>query len=153
MLLKQEQEHSALKVLLVDDDAFVHEMLALLIDRNAFAMSSARNVKEAMIAIANDPPDLIVTDAMMPGESGFHLIEWVKADPHTRDIPIILLTILQQPDGSVMDASGKADLTVTKPIYLSDITSVLEQAKQLLEYRKSTREQWAEPQPSFTIVL
>jgi hypothetical protein len=61
--------------------------------------------------------------------------------------------IAQQPDGSVMDASGKADLTVTRPIYLSDITSVLEQAKQLIECRKISRARCAEPQPSFTTLL
>lgn len=125
-----------MKILLVDDDAFVHEMVELLIDQEGYTLVSASHVKEAMEMIAHEAPDIIVTDAIMPGESGFSLIEKIKADPRTEDIPTILLTILQQPDGSVMDASGKADFCVTKPVYLSDITSALEQARQLIEHRK-----------------
>jgi CheY-like chemotaxis protein len=130
-----ENTKAPMKVLLVDDDAFVHEMVELLIDQPDYTLLSATNVKAAMELIVQGKPDIIITDAIMPGESGFSLIEKIKADPRTEDIPTILLTILQQPDGSVMDASGKADFCVTKPVYLSDITSALEQARQLIEHR------------------
>jgi len=149
----QENGKEPTKILLVDDDAFVHEMLNLLIDQQANVIWSASNAREAMVLILNEAPDIIITDAMMPGESGFHLIEQVKADPRTEDIPIILMTILQQPDGSVMDASGKADLLVTKPIYLSDITAVLEQAKQLIDFRKAVKVRLPEPATYIKFVI
>ena len=150
---KQENRKKPTQILLVDDDAFVHEMLELLIDQEAYAIRSATNVKGALILISNEAPDIIITDAMMPGESGFRLIEQVKADARTENTPIILLTILQQPDGSVMDASGKADFSVTKPLYLSDITDALERAKRLMEYRKVIKVQLAEPGDTVKVLL
>ena len=127
------------KVLVVDDDRLVHELLRILLDERAFSMSSAKNVTEAMKSIAAETPDIIITDAMMPGESGFSLIEKVKAAPQTRDIPIILMTILEDPDGSVMDASGKADFSVNKPVYRSNIVACVEKARQLIEDRKTAK--------------
>lgn len=142
-----------LNVLLVDDDIFVHEMLGMMINQEAYCLLSAGNVKEATELIASEVVDMIITDAMMPGESGFTLIEKVKADPHRQHIPIILLTILQQTDGSVMDATGKADFSVNKPLYLSDINAALEQARQLIEHRKIVSVRLPEPAGHIRIVL
>ena len=121
-----------LRVLLVDDDAFIHEMMALLLSKTEFSLLSAINAEDAMKIITSDPPDIVVTDAIMPGESGFCLIEKMKASPRSARIPVILWTILEQPDGSVMDASGKADLLINKPFYRCDILKNLEIAKEMI---------------------
>ena len=126
------------KVLLVDDEDFNHEILDLSLNKTEFSLVYAKSVEAAMRIIASDPPDIIITDAMMPGESGFSLIEKVRAHTDMARTPIILWTSLEQPDGSVMDASRKADFTVSKPFYLSRILETLEKAKQLAEYRKAT---------------
>ena len=124
-----------LKILLVDDDLFIHEMLDALLNKDQFLQFAVTNVADAMRYLENKTPDIIITDAMMPGESGFSLIHRLKSDPRTKDIPIILLTILEQFDGSVMDASGKADISVTRPLYLSDIESALAEANLLVKTR------------------
>ena len=142
-----------LKILLVDDDAFVHDMLKLLIDQQAYSLISATNVRDAMEMVAKHKPDIIVTDGIMPGESGFCLIEQVKSDPRTETIPVILLTILQKLNGTAMDASGKADFCVNKPIYLSDISSALELARQLIERRKINLKQAFEMVPNVKVHL
>ncbi len=126
-----------LKILLVDDDVFVHEMLDALLNKDQFLQFAVTNVADAMRYMENETPDIIITDAMMPGESGFSLIHKLKSESRTREIPVILLTILQKPDGSVMDASGKADICVTKPLYLSDIESALAEAKRLVKTRRA----------------
>lgn len=126
-----------LKVLLVDDDSFVHEMLGLLLDKTEFSLTSATSVAAALRAVEIEMPDIVITDAMMPGESGFSLIGKLRSDPRTQRTPIILLTILIESNGAVMDASGKADISVSKPLYLSDILSGLEQAKQLMMDRRA----------------
>ena len=142
-----ENMNDTLKVLLVDDDSFVHEMVQLLVGGTEFSLVSAENVSEAMRIIANDTPDIIITDAMMPGESGFSLISKVKSNPRTQDIPIILWTIMEDAEGSVMDASGRADILANKPIYLSDIISSLKKAKELVEERSVRR---TFPQPRWS---
>jgi len=120
------------KVLLVDDDAFIHEMMALLLAKTEFSLSSAKSVAEAMKMIVSDAPDIVITDAMMPGESGFGLIQKIKSSPISSGIPVILWTILEQPDGSVMDASGKADILTNKPFYSNNILESLAKAKQMI---------------------
>ena len=141
------------KVLVVDDDRLVHELLGILLDGSTYSMSSAKNVTEAIRSIAAEAPDIIITDAMMPGESGFSLIEKMKAAPQTRDIPIILMTILEDPDGSVMDASGKADFSVNKPVYRSNIVASVEKARHLIEERKIAKVMAAAPGDSARMVV
>ena len=128
-------ERNLIRILLVDDDTFVHEMVGSLIDEAEYSLVSATSVVDAMKIIMEQRPDVIITDAIMPGESGFSLINRLKSDPRTHDIPIILLTILEEPNGQVMDASGLADFRVSKPLYLSDFSSKLEQARQLVKDR------------------
>ncbi len=127
-------------ILLVDDEQFNHEILGMFLSKTDFSLQSANNVHDALEMLASTPADIVVTDAMMPNESGFSLIEKLKANPQTADIPVILWTILEQPDGSVMDATKKADFTVSKPFYHSEILETLEKAKHLLAARAKQNE-------------
>ncbi len=126
------QGTSQCRVLLVDDDDFMHEMMALVLGETGFSLVSASNVDDAMRIIVRDAPDIVITDAIMPGESGFSLIEKMKSCPSSSRIPVILWTMLEQPDGSVMDSSGKADIVINKPFYRSNIVENLEKAKQMI---------------------
>ena len=129
-----------LSVLLVDDDEFMHEMMALFLSRTEFSLISATNAKAALKIITTDRPDIVITDAMMPGESGFSLIEKMKALASSASIPVILWTNMEQPDGSVMDASGKADISINKPFYRCDMMESLEKAKRMIGSRGSGRD-------------
>jgi two-component system cell cycle response regulator len=122
-------------VLLVDDEKFNHDILELFLAKTNYVFQSAKNVRDAIEIISDAQTDIVITDAMMPNESGFSLIEKLKANPQTAAIPVILWTILEQPDGSVMDATKKADFTVCKPFYHSEILETLEKARQLAETR------------------
>lgn len=133
--------HKQWRVLLVDDEEFNHEILDLSLDKTAFTLVSAKNVHEALRVLATEPPDIVITDAMMPGESGFSLIEKMRSNPQLAKIPIILWTVLEQPDGSIMDASRKADFTVSKPFYHSTILETLEKARELAEYRTAVEKE------------
>jgi len=113
-------------VLLVDDDQFIHEMMALFLSKTEFSLVSATNAEDAMKIIVNDAPDIVITDAMMPGQSGFTLIEKMKTSPGSASIPVILWTVLEQ------DASGKADILMNKPFYRCNITESLEKAKLMI---------------------
>ncbi|HXF41420.1 MAG TPA: response regulator [Blastocatellia bacterium] len=107
---------SKYRLLLVDDDNFTHEMMDLFLRNTEYVLISAFSTDEALRIIVSDAPDIVITDAMMPGESGFSLIDKIKARPASSKIPILLWTMLTQSDGSVMDASGKADIVIGKPI-------------------------------------
>jgi len=122
-----------LKVLLVDDEATMHELMEVALKGTDYALTSARNVDAAMKMIASlDSPDIVITDAMMPGDSGFSLIKLLKSDPTTSNIPVILWTMLIQENGAVMDSSGKADLTMSKPFDLMNILDSLTIARDMI---------------------
>ena len=133
--MSEERQFSAsdLKVLLVDDDDSIHQTLELFLANTEYRLISARSVQEALALVASMNPDIIITDAMMPGESGFCLIEKLKSKPETANIPVILGTILDEWNGGAMDASRKADISINKPFYLNDIISSLEKAKKMID--------------------
>ena len=129
------RDSSKYRLLLVDDDYFTHEMMELFLRNTEYILISAFSADEALRIIVSDPPDIVITDAMMPGESGFSLIGKIKAQPASARIPIILWTMLTQADGSVMDASGKADIMIGKPLYRSNMLENLNKAKQLIAHQ------------------
>jgi DNA-binding response OmpR family regulator len=123
-----------LRVLLVDDELTMHEIIGLALNRSEYSLISATSVDEAMKQIASaDPPDIVITDALMPGDSGFTLITAMKSNPVTSGIPIILWTVLEQGNGSVMDSSGKADITMSKPFNLPNLLESLAKGRQLIK--------------------
>lgn len=123
-----------LRILLVDDEESMHEMLGLALNSTEYVLLSATNVDQAKKVIASvHPPDIVITDAMMPGDSGFSLITSIKANPATADIPVILWTVLEQQNGAVMDASGKADITMSKPLDVPNLLDCLTRARLLLK--------------------
>lgn len=129
------QPINQLKLLLVDDDRLTHEIMGLFLRNTEFDLVSAFTADEGLRIIVSNPPDIVITDAMMPGESGFSLIDKIKAHPASARIPILLWTMLTQPDGSVMDASGKADIVIGKPLYRSNMLENLNKAKRLIAHR------------------
>ena len=125
---------TTLTVLLVNDEEIIHRMLALGLQNTAYSLVYAANVDEALKRIASSyPPDIVITDAMMPGDSGFSLITSIKSNPATSDIPVILWTVLEQQNGAVMDSSGKADITMSKPFNLPNILDSLMRARRLIK--------------------
>jgi CheY-like chemotaxis protein len=122
-----------LTVLLVDDEKIMHDMLGVALNGTDYSLVSAKNVNEAMNMISSHPPDIVITDAMMPGVSGFSLITSLKADPKTTAIPVILWTVLEERNGDVMDSSGKADIAMSKPFNLGDVLDSLTRARQLMK--------------------
>jgi CheY-like chemotaxis protein len=126
--------NNAIRVLLVDDEETMHEMMGFALQDTDYSLVSVTNVDEAMKLISSSyPPDIVITDAMMPGDSGFSLITSIKSDPTTSDIPVILWTVLETQTGAVMDSSGKADLTMSKPFDLTEILDALMRARQLIK--------------------
>lgn len=123
-----------LRVLLVDDETTMHETMGLALRGTDYALVSVTNVYDAMKKITSAyPPDIVITDAMMPGASGFTLITLLKSNPTTSDIPVILWTVLEDLNGGVMDSSGQADITMSKPFDLQNLLASLTKARQLIK--------------------
>jgi two-component system cell cycle response regulator len=104
------------KVLLVDDNAQNLELLNAYLDDLECPILTARDGIEALEAVDRDPPDIILLDVMMPRMSGFQLCEKLKSSPATRDIPVIMVTALNEVGDVERAVESGADDFLTKPV-------------------------------------
>lgn len=84
------------KVLIVDDDAFLSGIYATKLELEGFLVVTARDGEEGLKAAMREKPDLILLDVLMPKLDGFEVLKRLKADAETKPIPVIMLTNLGQ---------------------------------------------------------
>ncbi len=103
------------KILVVEDEAAIREMVALALQAAEFQVLEAANGDEALIHVTERSPDLIVLDWMLPGQSGIDLARRLRRDEATLDIPIIILTARVEEVDKIQGLEAGADDYVTKP--------------------------------------
>ena len=101
------------RVLIVDDDPDITELLRYTLDD--CDVRTAANGDEAMSEVAEQVPDVVVLDIMMPGISGLRVLELWRADPVTAELPVILLTAKAQEADVDRGFELGADDYVVKP--------------------------------------
>ncbi len=102
------------KVLLVEDDENTRVVLALLLQKEFFEVIEAANGREALNLLFKETPDLILSDVMMPDIDGIQLVQRLKSDPRTREIPVIMLTANDSEENELKLLSSGADDFVSK---------------------------------------
>ena len=103
------------RVLLVEDEAPIREMLEFVLVQYGFETVQAEDYHVALDKIKEPYPDLILLDWMLPGGSGVQLAKKLKQQDYTRDIPIIMLTARGEEEDKVRGLDAGADDYVTKP--------------------------------------
>ncbi|WP_026376288.1 phosphate regulon transcriptional regulator PhoB [Aestuariibacter salexigens] len=103
------------RVLLVEDEAPIREMLMFVLEQSGFNAVEAEDFDVALDLIKEPYPDLILLDWMLPGGSGVQLAKRLKQHEFTRDIPIIMLTARGEEDDKIRGLDAGADDYITKP--------------------------------------
>lgn len=104
-------------VLLVDDHPQNLELLEIYMeDLPEVRVVTAKNGLEAMTKVAEESPDLILLDIMMPKMSGFEVCKRIKSDPKTRDIIVVMVTALNETSDIERAAECGTDDYISKPI-------------------------------------
>ncbi len=103
------------KILLVEDEAPIREMLGYTLMKEGYTFREAADVEEARPLIADDRPDLLLLDWMLPGMNGVDYARRIRNNPDTRDIPIIMLTARGEETDKVRGLDTGADDYITKP--------------------------------------
>ncbi len=80
------------KILVADDEIHIVQVVAIKLRNNGFEVITAGNGQEAFELASSEKPDLIVTDFQMPAMTGLELIENLRSQPDTSEIPVIMLT-------------------------------------------------------------
>jgi len=131
------------RILVVDDEPAIRDMLSFALGREGYAVLEAGDAHEAQTAIADQRPDIVLLDWMLPGVSGIDLARRLRRDDNTRELPIIMLTARDEEDSKIRGLDVGADDYVTKPFstreLLARIKAVLrragaEAAEQVIEY-------------------
>ena len=102
-------------VLVVDDESSIREMIQYALEKADLSVATAADSHEALLAINNRRPDIILMDWMMPGVSGIELTRRLRRESYTEDIPIIMLTAKVAEDDKVAGLEAGTDDYVIKP--------------------------------------
>ncbi|MBL9058223.1 MAG: phosphate regulon transcriptional regulator PhoB [Rhodobacteraceae bacterium] len=112
-------------VLLVEDEPAQREVLAYNLEAEGFEVAQASNGEEALEAVADTPPDLILLDWMMPHVSGLEVCRRLKLRPETRNIPVIMLSARSEEVDKVRGLETGADDYVIKPYSVVELMARL----------------------------
>ncbi len=112
-------------VLLVEDEPAQRAVLSYNLEAEGFVVQTADNGEDALLLIAESPPDLILLDWMMPHVSGLEVCRRLRARPETRGIPIIMLSARSEEVDKVRGLETGADDYVIKPYSLVELMARL----------------------------
>lgn len=102
-------------ILVVDDEPSVRRLVRTTLETRNHAVQVAEDGRQALTAVTEDRPDLIVLDWMLPDMSGLDICRGLRANPNTAYIPIIFLTAVDRLDNKVASLDAGADDYMTKP--------------------------------------
>ena len=116
---------SETKVLIVDDESFIINLLKNGLTENGFDVITADNGFDAILAVEEHKPDVVITDIMMPRLTGLEFLKALKSNPATTDVPVFLISAMDQAD-MVQEGLdlGAADY-ITKPFKINEIIGKL----------------------------
>lgn len=127
----------AARIMLIDDNADMRDYVQRLLSQT-YEVEAVGDGLSALHAIAQRLPDLIVTDVMMPNLSGFGLLQELRADPRTREIPIILLSARAGEEAQVEGLAAGADDYLIKPFSGRELLARVESNLKLAQLRRQS---------------
>ncbi len=104
------------KILVVDDSKTELYHLTEVLGKRGYTVRTAENGEEAMRRLAEEKPDLILMDVVMPGQNGFQLTRTITRDPRFADVPVIMCTSKNQETDKVWGMRQGARDYIVKPV-------------------------------------
>lgn len=133
------EEFAPLKstILLVDDDPSCTALLKRYLESEGYEVLSAKNGQQAIDLLNQTPPDLIITDVMMPKMDGYELLQEIRQDPMTNWIPVIFLSAKSLSSDRLRGLSAGANAYIVKPF---NVDELMIQVKSLLQSSQLLRQ-------------
>lgn len=123
-------------VLIVDDELGIRKMLEGFLLPDGYELATAADGPEALAKARTLAPDLILLDVMMPGMSGFDVCRQLRADPHLAQVPIILVTVLDDRASRLEGLEAGADDFISKPLDRAELRARVRTITRLNRYRR-----------------
>lgn len=148
---------SSSRILVVDDDPSGRATVEALLFGRGYELEFASSGIEALVKASQQAPDLVLLDVMMPDIDGFEVCERLRSDSRLAQIPVIMVTALDDRDSRLRGISAGADDFVTKPIDGAELRARVKAITQLNRYRRllaeQARFQWVVEQASDGYVM
>jgi putative two-component system response regulator len=125
------------RILVVDDQPSIAGLMSQLLGIRGYEVVTASSAEQAEAEVKRQTPDLILSDVMMPGKSGYDLCRVLKDNPATRLIPFVLITGLTDSNDKVRGIEAGADDFLNKPVLAEELIA---RVKSLLRLKEFTDE-------------
>jgi PAS domain S-box-containing protein len=110
------------RILIVDDEPHNRTLLEVMLKPEGFLLQTAASGQEALALVAQHAPDLILLDVMMPAMDGYEVTARIKADPTTKNIPVIMITALDDGHSRMLGLTAGAEEFLSKPVDRAELT-------------------------------
>jgi PAS domain S-box-containing protein len=127
------QEYST--ILIADDEQGIREMFSSFLAGPDYRLLFADNGKDAVKTALSDAPDIVLLDIMMPGMDGFEVCRRLRDDPRTKEIPILIVTALDDHRSRLNGIEAGADDFISKPFDFEELTARIRSITRLNRYR------------------
>jgi len=128
------------KVLIVDDDPAGREALESILMTQNYTLAFAANGREALAKSKELLPDVILLDVMMPDLDGYEVCRRLRADPHLAEVPVVMVTALDDRASRLQGIEAGVDDFVTKPIDRAELRARVKTITRLNRYRNLQQE-------------
>jgi len=126
------------RLLVVDDEPNLLRAVEAVLRGEGFEITTARSGREALVAVAQSLPDLIVSDVRMPGMDGFQLARKLRASTHSALVPIVFLTAKDETEDRIEGFQSGVDVYLTKPFEPDELVAVIKSVLSRVERTRST---------------
>ena len=111
------------KVLIVEDEEALVTLLTYNLEAEGYQVVTSRTGAEALVVVAEENPDLVVLDWMLPGLAGIEICRQIRAKPKTKSLPVIMLTARGEEGDRIRGLATGADDYVVKPFSVSELVA------------------------------
>lgn len=126
------------RLLIVDDEPNLLRAVAVVLREEGFEVSTARSGRDALISVAKNMPDLIVSDIRMPKMDGYALARRLRSAPNSALVPIVFLTAKDEMDDRIEGFRSGVDAYLTKPFEPNELIVVIRNILARVERTHST---------------
>ena len=121
-------------ILVAEDDPVMRRFVVSLLEENGYHVLVAEDGENALATATRTPPDLVVSDLVMPYRDGFEVLRAIRADPRLKNIPVLILSMRDREEDIVRGFEQGADEYVVKPFNAREFLS---RVRKLVEPRRA----------------
>lgn len=114
-------------VMIIEDEADAAELFSEMMRINGFRVIKMFSSAPAIPMIAQEKPDIILLDVMMPDISGLEVLRYIRREPDLASIPVIILSAKSMPSDIKTGIEAGASMYLTKPVGFQDLKQAVEQ--------------------------